>query len=68
VHTEVGILKTQPLFGVEQTSSQHCPELQQILSISADVELNIIELNKLEAEEGPRSEVKQVKQEIEIAL
>lgn len=55
VHTEDGILKTNPIFGMEgTTSNDKCPELQDILSFSEDVEQNVITLNKLQTDDGSR--------------
>lgn len=48
IHTEVGILKTNPIFGIEETkSTDKCNELRDLLSISHSVEQNFILLNKV---------------------
>lgn len=48
IYTQVGILKTNPIFGVsEVANSGQCPELKSILEISSSLEHNFITLNKL---------------------
>jgi hypothetical protein len=69
VHTEDGILKTKLLFGAKDTTStDKCPELHSLLTLSNSVEQNVIALNNLQSDEGARHKVRRLVKEIEEEL
>ena len=69
MHTENGILKANPIFGIEgTTATDKCPELQDLLVLSHSVEHNVIALNKLQTAEYSRHQVRRRLKQVEEEL